>query len=93
MNRDDATGNGTRAAGDIDSRIYGFRHGNQSQFGASDSYKFNAGFYDGHVETLGDLEGANPTFWNPTGTIIEHTELTQDVIAKYTGSGVSFQVP
>ena len=28
----------------------------------------NAGFFDGHVETLGDLEGSNPEFWVPKGT-------------------------
>jgi len=85
LNRADAPGNGGQAAGDTrDGRIYGFRHGNQKTFGAADSYTFNAGFYDGHVETLGDLQGANPNFWNPSGTqIIGTGEFYPDVVKIY----------
>jgi prepilin-type N-terminal cleavage/methylation domain-containing protein len=91
LNRAEAPGNGTTTAGN-DGRIYGFRHGNQKPYGLSDSYEFNAGFYDGHAETLGDLQGANPTFWNPTGTSIlygsgatspTNSDLTTDVSKKY----------
>ncbi|MGD0767802.1 MAG: type II secretion system protein [Tepidisphaeraceae bacterium] len=91
LNRAEAPGNGTTDANN-DARIYGFRHGNQTKYGASDSYKFNAGFYDGHVETLGDFEGANPNFWNPPGTAIlansgnsspTNDDFTVDVQKKY----------
>jgi prepilin-type N-terminal cleavage/methylation domain-containing protein/prepilin-type processing-associated H-X9-DG protein len=68
--RADAPGNTAGNTDPNDARIYGFRHGSQKPFGAADSYRFNAGFYDGHVETLGDLEGANPSFWNPPGTLV-----------------------
>jgi prepilin-type processing-associated H-X9-DG protein len=67
--RTNAPGNGGSTTG-VDGRNYGFRHGNQKPFGLADSYRFNAGFFDGHVETLGDLEGSNPNFWNPKGTVI-----------------------
>jgi prepilin-type N-terminal cleavage/methylation domain-containing protein/prepilin-type processing-associated H-X9-DG protein len=97
LNREAATGNvESYDAGPYDPRIYGFRHGNQSPFGKTNTYRFNAGFFDGHVETLGDLEGADPAFWAPTGTILQNTEMTKDVQKKYssdpTGSGIGFTV-
>jgi prepilin-type processing-associated H-X9-DG protein len=90
LNRAAAPGNPSGTP-KYDARIYGFRHGNQIAFGANDSYRFNAGFYDGHVETLGDFEGANPAFWNPTGTVINpntgssatNDDFTYDVESKY----------
>lgn len=69
LNRNDATGN-SAAVQSPDARIFGFRHGIQTQYGQTGAYKFNAGFYDGHVETLDELTGSNPAFWNPTGTFI-----------------------
>jgi prepilin-type processing-associated H-X9-DG protein len=78
-----------------DGRIYGFRHGSTLAHGEADTFKFNAGFYDGHVETLGDLEGANPSFWNPAGTRVScgvsgSFAVQGDAYARYlnsTGSG------
>jgi prepilin-type N-terminal cleavage/methylation domain-containing protein/prepilin-type processing-associated H-X9-DG protein len=92
LNREAAAGNiETYSPGPHDPRIFGFRHGNQSPFGKTNSYLFNAGFYDGHVETLSDLEGADPAYWAPTGTVMANTEITKDAQIKYssdpTGSG------
>jgi prepilin-type N-terminal cleavage/methylation domain-containing protein/prepilin-type processing-associated H-X9-DG protein len=72
LNREAAQGDGPEsyAQGSYDPRIFGFRHGNQSPFGRTNTYLFNAGFFDGHVETLGDLQGADPAFWSPTGSVI-----------------------
>lgn len=61
---------GNAGAGPNDGRSYGFRHGSQLPYGAADSYMFNAGFFDGHVETMGDLQAANPSLWNPPGTLV-----------------------
>lgn len=71
-NREHAPGNDTAAGfnGDIDARFYGFRHGKGIDRGPANSFKFNVGFYDGHVESLGDLEGSDPALWNPTGTTL-----------------------
>jgi prepilin-type processing-associated H-X9-DG protein len=66
-NRGRAPGNND---GTNDGRVYAYRHGSRKSGGAADSFRFNAGFFDGHVETLGDLEGANPEFWVPRGTEI-----------------------
>jgi prepilin-type N-terminal cleavage/methylation domain-containing protein/prepilin-type processing-associated H-X9-DG protein len=64
-NRALAPGNGGTG---VDTRVLAFRHGNRMPFGNADSYKMNAGFFDGHVELLGDLEAANPSLWMPTGS-------------------------
>ena len=81
LNREAATGNTeVYGAGGYDPRVFGFRHGNHSPFGKTNSYQFTAGFYDGHVETLGDLQGADPAYWAPTGTTIANTEFTNDAL-------------
>jgi prepilin-type processing-associated H-X9-DG protein len=59
---------GNSARGSVDARIYAFRHGRVNQNGPSDEYRLNAGFFDGHVETLGDLQASNPNYWMPTGS-------------------------
>jgi prepilin-type N-terminal cleavage/methylation domain-containing protein/prepilin-type processing-associated H-X9-DG protein len=56
------------AGTEFDPRAFACRHGVLDFFKPSNEYKFNALFFDGHVETLGDLEGANPDFWVPKGT-------------------------
>jgi prepilin-type N-terminal cleavage/methylation domain-containing protein/prepilin-type processing-associated H-X9-DG protein len=97
LNREAASGNiETYDPGSTDPRVCGCRHGNQSPFGKTNSYEFNAGFYDGHVETLGDLQGADPAFWAPTGTTIKTTEITKDAQILYssdpTGNGAGVTV-
>ena len=58
------------ATGTPDARLYGFRHGTKSARQPAGRYKFNAVFFDGHAETLDDLEGSNPSLWLPKGTQI-----------------------
>lgn len=78
-------GNTPRVAGLVDARIYAFRHGQQIKYGRADTYRINVGFFDGHVETLGDLEAANPNFWFPKGTAltVNTTQMYADVVNKY----------
>jgi prepilin-type processing-associated H-X9-DG protein len=67
--RKGAPGNGlTPASGTRDVRILSYRHGIQRQWQKGDLYKGNFGFYDGHVELLGDLESSRPEFWLPKGS-------------------------
>jgi len=75
-----APGNGGKGT---DARILWARHGNLIPYGGADSFRFNAAFYDGHVETLGDLQGANPIFWAPKGTVIASGDIDTDVVKKY----------
>jgi prepilin-type N-terminal cleavage/methylation domain-containing protein/prepilin-type processing-associated H-X9-DG protein len=79
--RDRAPGNG-RTTGQ-DERLAWARHGSGRSGGTADSFRFNAAFFDGHVETLGDLEGSNPVLWAPKGTTIALSEFYNDVITKY----------
>lgn len=85
-----APGNG--GTGSVDARIYAFRHGFRGQRGAADTYRFNAGFFDGHVQTMGDLEGSNPNFWLPSGTYYDPAAsgtafpMPKDAAAKYGGN-------
>jgi prepilin-type N-terminal cleavage/methylation domain-containing protein/prepilin-type processing-associated H-X9-DG protein len=93
-NRECAPGNGDKTSSD--ERVLWARHGSKVAYGPADSFKFNACFYDGHVETLGDLQGANPIFWAPKGTQIEGSEFTTDVLNKYApgmASTAYFSVP
>jgi prepilin-type processing-associated H-X9-DG protein len=80
----------------VDSRIYAFRHGSIQKLPRADAMKMNCGFYDGHVELLGDLEGGNPRFWMPKGTTIQsvNTEMWPDTLAKYVPAGMAtYQCP
>jgi prepilin-type N-terminal cleavage/methylation domain-containing protein/prepilin-type processing-associated H-X9-DG protein len=70
-NRTLTPGNVANPSGSTDSRLYAYRHGGKPvQRGRADTYRFNVAFFDGHVETLGDLEGANPAMWFPKGSVL-----------------------
>jgi prepilin-type processing-associated H-X9-DG protein len=73
----------TSALDATDPRLYGYRHGTLTPFGITNAYSFNAGFFDGHVETLSDLQGADPNMWNPPGTDIYPLEMMLDVQSTY----------
>ena len=80
---------GNNDSGPTDARIYAFRHGIKTQGGLADQYRFNVGFFDGHVETLGDLEGSDPAMWFPSGTTFAATsaQIWPDVLRKYFPGG------
>jgi prepilin-type N-terminal cleavage/methylation domain-containing protein/prepilin-type processing-associated H-X9-DG protein len=63
--RGQAPGNGGSGP---DGRIYAYRHGQRVQGGKADTYRMNVVFWDGHAQTMGDLESSNPALWMPTGT-------------------------
>jgi prepilin-type processing-associated H-X9-DG protein len=69
----------------FDARVYAYRHGTRQQKASADAFRINVGFFDGHVETLGDLAASNPTFWFPKGTELVATpgQLQNDVLRKY----------
>jgi len=69
-NRYYATGNNVYpvATNPYDVRPLWARHGATGPLLATNTYKFNLCFYDGHAETMGDLQAANPSFWAPSGT-------------------------
>lgn len=75
----------TNWTGKADARLYAYRHGSQRPFDSGRSaFKLNVGFFDGHVETIGDTEAANPALWFPKGTQLKILgELYPDVVSKY----------
>jgi prepilin-type N-terminal cleavage/methylation domain-containing protein/prepilin-type processing-associated H-X9-DG protein len=89
--RGNAPGNNGNLA--FDSRILGFRHGKLDAGGPADSFRFNAGFFDGHVETMGDLQAANPKFWMPRGSTTTGSEVYPDVKTKYFNGGNTYTAP
>ena len=84
-NRGLAPGNTPNPAGPRDSRLFAYRHGSLTQKGAADSFRMNVGFFDGHVETMGDLESADWRMWVPKGTevLVNSTQMYADVLQKY----------
>lgn len=67
-----------KAAGG-DGRTVSMRHGNRKANAGLSSFRFNLGFFDGHVEALNGLEGADPNLWIPTGaTVNTGTEFLTD---------------
>jgi len=83
-----APGNTPQQAGTRDARNFAYRHGTIRQFAAADAFKFNVGFFDGHVELLGDLEASNPLHWMPKNSTIpvDTTELHQDTLRRFFNS-------
>jgi prepilin-type N-terminal cleavage/methylation domain-containing protein/prepilin-type processing-associated H-X9-DG protein len=78
-----AAGNGVTSGNDA--RIYWARHGQIVANSKGGTFRFNAGFFDGHVETLDDLAGSNPSLWFPKGTefTANSSQLFPDVFNKY----------
>jgi prepilin-type processing-associated H-X9-DG protein len=85
QSREAVPGNGTGTNNLADERLVWAKHGSLQRSRIANQYKFNAVFFDGHVELLGDLEGANPTLWMPKGTAVSSasTEFWPDVLTAY----------
>jgi prepilin-type N-terminal cleavage/methylation domain-containing protein len=84
LDRSKNPANGT--PGSPDTRTLSYRHGGK----VNGSFRLNAVFYDGHVDTLTELDSANPGYWLPTGTTFTATSLAKmdaDVKAIYAPNG------
>lgn len=68
-----------------DGRPVSMRHGTQRPNVGLASYKFNLAFFDGHVELMNGLDGADPSLWIPSGGSVKMSEVTTqaDFRAKY----------
>lgn len=80
-----AQGNGVTTG--KDTRVLWGRHGATVAGAKGGAFRFNVGFFDGHVETMDDLEGSNPFLWFPKGTIlvVNSGQMFPDVFNKYFG--------
>lgn len=72
----------------VNARQYAFRHSaGPPPFGApGNAYKANFAFYDGHVETQGDLQASNPHQWLPKRTVLQTIALWPDAQPIYGGT-------
>jgi len=90
-----APGNTPNSAPTFEARSFAYRHGGNQRGGKADLFRMNAGFFDGHVEAIGDLESANPSFWAPKGSALAVSDMYKDVKDRYMGASTSttFIVP
>lgn len=63
--------------------VYSMRHGSREIGASLGAYRFNAVFFDGHVETLDGQTGSNPALWLPRGTTVPASELSAEAKAIY----------
>ncbi|MDB5323671.1 MAG: type secretion system protein [Phycisphaerales bacterium] len=63
--------------------VYAMRHGSREIGVSVGSYRFNAVFFDGHVETLDASTGMNPSLWVPKNTTIDVAEFSAEAKARY----------
>jgi prepilin-type processing-associated H-X9-DG protein len=75
------------APGSVDARIYSYRHSTaEPSYGApGNAFKGNFAFYDGHVETQGDLQSSNPQQWLPRGSTLEDLTTTHNDVVRHFG--------
>jgi prepilin-type processing-associated H-X9-DG protein len=68
-----------------DGRTASMRHGERRPAASLARFKFNLAFFDGHVEALSGLDGANPSLWVPQGGKPTAGEYVKDAdfLAKY----------
>lgn len=74
-----------------DTRLLSYRHGSRAVGTGTGSYRGNVAYFDGHAETLTDMDFCDPSLWMPKGTIIgnptgavgSRTAVFPDVIARY----------
>jgi prepilin-type N-terminal cleavage/methylation domain-containing protein/prepilin-type processing-associated H-X9-DG protein len=68
-----------------DGRTASMRHGNRRPGAGFQSFKFNLSFFDGHVQTMKGLDGADPSLWCPKGTVIGNGECisNSDFVLRY----------
>ncbi len=92
--RNRVPGNGKTSGNDA--RIYWARHTSKPAQGARGGmFRFNAGFFDGHVETMDDLNGSNPKYWFPKGTVFTDAgnEIWADTRARFGIPATNYTVP
>lgn len=67
-------GQACTSPGWVDARIYGYRHSTAVTPGCSapgNAYMGNFGFFDGHADSIGDLNSSNPAMWIPARSTLD----------------------
>jgi prepilin-type processing-associated H-X9-DG protein len=71
---------------------FSMRHGTRVPGAPLGSYRFNAVFFDGHVETLDGATGMDPKMWLPKAAILPSTDLTDEAKQLYLTKGSSINI-
>ena len=71
---------------------YAMRHASRKPAMKLDAYRFDAAFFDGHVETLDGRTGMNPSLWLPRGTTLPSSECSIEAIKTYMTSGATLTI-
>lgn len=66
-----------------DPMVFAMRHGSRIPGQSLSMYRFNAVFFDGHVESLDAGTGMNPQLWIPKSSMLPVTEVTDEAQAIY----------
>jgi prepilin-type N-terminal cleavage/methylation domain-containing protein/prepilin-type processing-associated H-X9-DG protein len=66
-----------------DPMTFSMRHGTRLPGAGLGSYRFNAVFFDGHVEALDGATGMDPRMWLPKAAVLPSSELTQEAKSMY----------
>jgi prepilin-type processing-associated H-X9-DG protein len=56
-----------------DGRVLSFRHGSTKSGQKAGVYRMNMVFYDGHAETMAEMDACNPELWMPKGSTMANT--------------------
>ena len=62
------TGSYDQWSNGYDGRVSSFRHGKTTPRAKAGMFRMNAVFFDGHAETLDDVQATNPKYWLPKGS-------------------------
>jgi prepilin-type N-terminal cleavage/methylation domain-containing protein/prepilin-type processing-associated H-X9-DG protein len=98
-NRSAAKGNASSASANRDARMFWARHSGNgaTKYSKGGTFRFNIGFFDGHVETVDDLVGADPKLWHPKGSniVANSAQMDNDVMQRYfpAGQNLNYIVP
>jgi len=72
----------------FDARPLSFRHGSLQPFGPSGAYGINMVFFDGHAETLSDVDASNPNLWLPAGATITGADISYGAVQSATNEDI-----
>ena len=72
--------------------MYAMRHGNRTPGVGLENYRFNAAFFDAHVETLDGATGMNPNYWLPHGAVLPKSELSTEAQNLYMSTASSLTI-
>ncbi|MFT3784770.1 MAG: type II secretion system protein [Tepidisphaeraceae bacterium] len=72
--------------------VYAMRHAVRKPGSKTKSFRMNAVFFDGHVDTLSGTQALNPSLWMPRGTSLPRAECTTETASLYFGNQSTLRI-